>query len=504
MRSGPTTAPRAHRLHLASLFPASDPVVDPSRGPVSARRAVTACSVAGLSAVLALVGVAPARAAVVDTTTASCVDGGGTTWRTEVRWGAAYKPAGSGSSRVAVDFAGWTTNARSVPTDSTVTTYSDGAVSQRLDRTATKDYQNGTSFDARNPANPVSAPGATKITVSVGRDGDGKGSCTATHLQPGKPTTTPPTTGSAAVRTLGTPRSGLGWHSGAWVGGRFNTRTINDFGTWRGRPTDIVTTYSPRDSYSSIMSNTWSITTWEGFQGKLQYGLALIPNDGSGSFSSIAAGKQDQVWRKVAANLEDNGRGDSVVRVGWEVNLPDWRWATTASNAPEFRAAFRRVVQTMRAVAPNLKFDFGIGCGSPLKGGNDRLSALTTLYPGDDVVDIVGCDTYDWWNTHATSDATWGNVLHPSYGPGIEDVVKFARAHGKGASFPEWGLARKENGNGGGDNPYYIEAMFGFFQANRDVVAYECYFDEPDSYIKSSLYGAGQNPRSAAVYRRLW
>ena len=309
---------------------------------------------------------------------------------------------------------------------------------------------------------------------------------------------------TAASRILGVPQSGLAWHSGAWVGGRFTTAELARFGAWRGRSADVVTTYSPRDSYRSLMENTWSIRTWAGFGGKLNYGLAPLPDNGEGSLGSIAAGHQDAVWRRVAHNLEAAGRGDSVVRVGWESNLRDWRWQATTGNAAEFRAAFRRIVTTMRAEAPGLTFEFGVACGSGLSGSTDRLAPLTAVYPGDDVVDLVGCDTYDWWNTHAADDASWSNVLTPAHGPGIADVAAFARAHGKGASYAEWGLATKGNGGGGGDNAYYIRAMHNFFAKNADVVVFECYFDEPASYIANSLYGTSQNPRASATYRDLW
>ena len=58
--------------------------------------------------------------------------------------------------------------------------------------------------------------------------------------------------------------------------------------------------------------------------------------------------------------------------------------------------------------------------------------------------------------------------------------------------------------DGGGDNPYYIRAMYRFFIDNRDVVAFECYFDEPNSVMANSVYGTNQNPNASAVYAELW
>jgi hypothetical protein len=301
---------------------------------------------------------------------------------------------------------------------------------------------------------------------------------------------------------LGTSRSGLPWLSGVWTGGRFSPAEIRGYGSWRGRPIDIVTAYSNRASYERTAKDTWSIDVWKGVPGRLNYGLGILPESGEGSLASIARGDQDRVWRAVAKNLLAAGRGNSIVRIGWEANLSDWRWGVSASNAASFRAAFRQVAKTLRATAPDLVIDFGIGCGPSLRGSSDRLASLSKLYPGDDVVDVISCDIYDWWTTRVRS----GNanpVLKPPHGVGLADLTSFARSHGKLMGIGEWGLARQSNGNGGGDNPRFIKAMADFMNNNADVLAYECYFDEPAKYLKSSL-NTGQNPQAGATYKRLW
>src|SRR5215210_5496814 len=98
-----------------------------------------------------------------------------------------------------------------------------------------------------------------------------------------------PTEESAAERILGVPRSGLAWHSGVWPGGRFDTETLKGFGSWRGRPADVVTAYTPYDSYESMMQEDWSIRVWNGFAGKINYAVAPLPDSGEGSFESIIA-----------------------------------------------------------------------------------------------------------------------------------------------------------------------------------------------------------------------
>jgi hypothetical protein len=114
-------------------------------------------------------------------TTASCMDAGGVMWHTKVRWDPTYQTS-SGSTKVAVDYAGWTSTLGLISTDASVKTYDgSGRLVGTLSRTGTVDYQQGTVYDSRNPVNPVS--GDAKVTIRLGRNGDGYAGCTVTHRQ---------------------------------------------------------------------------------------------------------------------------------------------------------------------------------------------------------------------------------------------------------------------------------------------------------------------------------
>ena len=73
-----------------------------------------------------------------------------------------------------------------MPTDSAVRSYDGaGTLLSTLAWTGPFNYASGTAYRSRNPVNPPSAPGASKVTVTVGVDGDGFGNCTMTFTQPG-------------------------------------------------------------------------------------------------------------------------------------------------------------------------------------------------------------------------------------------------------------------------------------------------------------------------------
>ena len=307
-----------------------------------------------------------------------------------------------------------------------------------------------------------------------------------------------------ARELLGKPRSGGRWFSGIWAGGDTATgERVERFGAWRGAPVDAVTMYPAVESWETIRGSDWHVRTFANTPAMLSYGLPLLPQSSGSQLSDVADGHHDDVVLGIATLLVNEGRPRSIVRVGWEANGSWFPWNATKDTAETYKLAFRRVVQVMRSVAPDLIFDFDIGCGVQLRGQQERLDALTQLYPGDDVVDLIGCDTYDWHGTKAVDEATWAKTIRPADAPGVADVADFARLRGKGLTFPEWGLASPAEG-GAGDNPYFIKKMRGFFEDNADILLLESYFSEPTTSLANSIWEPDQNPRSSETYARLW
>lgn len=307
-----------------------------------------------------------------------------------------------------------------------------------------------------------------------------------------------------ARELLSTPRSGGSWHSGIWAGGDVATgERVERFGKWRGTAVDAITMYPATATWETIKGSDWHIQTFASSPATLSYGLPLLPQAPGSDLAGVAAGSHDDVFRTIASLLVRYERPRTIVRVGWEANGSWFPWNATAETANTYKQAFRRVVQVMRGVAPDLIFDFDIGCGVSLRGQTHKLDALTLLYPGDDVVDIIGCDTYDWHHTKSHDEQSWQLTQRPTDAPGIADVAEFARARGKGLSFPEWGLASPAE-SGVGDNPFFIRKMREFMEANADVMVLESYFSEPSTSLANSIWSPDQNPRSSETYARLW
>jgi Glycosyl hydrolase family 26 len=216
----------------------------------------------------------------------------------------------------------------------------------------------------------------------------------------------------------------------------------------------------------------------------------LFPSELNGSdwLDAGAAGAYEQYARALARNLVAAGLGRSVIRLAHEANDTTGPYALPSSDRglALWRRFWRRTVLAMRSVpGAHFLFDWCIlASGRPIP--------LKKWYPGDDVVDIVGLDAYDGGVPEGVDRWTW-IYRKPD---GIRDVLRFAQAHHKPASLPEWGLEPADADSlGGGDDPAYVDHIADVVKNNR--VAYQSYFYHLDS---ERVFDS--SPLSRAAYRR--
>jgi hypothetical protein len=141
-----------------------------------------------------------------------------------------------------------------------------------------------------------------------------------------------------------------------------------------------------------------------------------------------------------------------------------------------WKTYWRRIVTTMRSV-PGQKFRFDF---SPSRG-RDAVP-WTECYPGDDMVDIVGMDSYD-----QPAGVSFDEQVTEPYG--LQQQVDFAKAHGKPVSYPEWGLFRN------GDNADYMRRMLAWIDEHKPL------YNTLTDYCPHGVWECAANSRSSQVYR---
>ena len=176
---------------------------------------------------------------------------------------------------------------------------------------------------------------------------------------------------------------------------------------------------------------------------------------------------------------------DAYIRPGWEFNLQgSWPWTVDRIGADAFKAGSIDSARGIREGCPQCRVEWNPNTG---QGGVQR---ALEAWPGDQWVDIVGIDAYDWGNEDPMDGpgqlnewAAWAKTK-TGYGPA-----------GVPLSLPEWGAHGKD---GRGDNPRFIADVLAW--AARNNVHMLSYFDEDRPYIANSV-ATGQMPQVGEALR---
>jgi beta-mannanase len=278
---------------------------------------------------------------------------------------------------------------------------------------------------------------------------------------------------------------------------------VEAFSALIGRDVNCVLTYNDVAPDWAAWENPWLIShtdpnqnwaTWKNAVPgrKLIISESLFPkSENAGDWRNAGArGDYDEHARQLARNLIAAGQGDAVIRLAHEAN-GDWYVDNIGDDAHDYArwvAQWRRTVLAMKSV-PGAHFTFD-WCPN----ANYRSIPLANYYPGDDVVDIIGMDTYDSGIPNTTDGASrWSTIYNRRASLG--EAVAFAKAHNKPLSIPEWGVAQTSKAYSGGDNAEYVNGIAKVVRTND--VAYQSYFYAYD--WRSQLE---DGPRSLAAYRK--
>ncbi|MFD4474692.1 hypothetical protein ACFWPU_01045 [Streptomyces sp. NPDC058471] len=283
---------------------------------------------------------------------------------------------------------------------------------------------------------------------------------------------------AAAVKAKTSVVSVVGMYTGYGDFGGISGQAANESLT--GRRMEMATDYLPHDTWSrfnaSVMRSEqldpWRIWRDSRPGSKFVYGLPLLTSSNVGDFSGVVAGTYDSYFTIAGNALVASGHRDAIVMLGWEPNNAGiGAWQAT-SNPSGYISAFQHVVTLLRGITGNA-FKFSL---SSAIGPAGSISAFLDYYPGDSYVDYIGMNIYDvkWMDATVTNAQRWNYIR--TTGMGVDAHATFAASRGKPLVCHEWGLyASGDNYAGGGDNPYFIQEMFAYFQ--RENVAFQSYFD---------------------------
>jgi hypothetical protein len=294
----------------------------------------------------------------------------------------------------------------------------------------------------------------------------------------------------ASSSLASSPSAKLGVYRGAVQPG-----LVADDEAWLGHKVAYALDFFAMDNWSKIEDPGWWLAGWSAsrYKQRMVYAVPLFPAS-RGSLAKGAAGGYNVRFRRLAQRLVSFGQPRAILRLGWEFNGGWYRWAA-ASDPRAFAAYWRQIVTTMRAVpGANFKFDWNLTLGW------EQFPAARA-YPGDAYVDYIGVDAYDqsWISNYRNPVVRWRDMLTRPYG--LLWHRRFAAAHGKPMSYPEWGVTTRPDGHGGGDNPYYVRRMHEWIAANK--VAYHIYFNfnaaDGNHQLRTTEF-----PRSTRAFKRLF
>jgi hypothetical protein len=266
---------------------------------------------------------------------------------------------------------------------------------------------------------------------------------------------------------------------------------ITQFASSTGVAVSVGRTYLPGDSWQDLEGPDGILDPWSAWRAARRDRMLVLnvpmvaPNEPPLSDDAAAAllrqgaeGRFDVHFRKLAERLVARRAADTVIVLGWEMNGTTYS-GRCAPDPAAWKRYWRRIVGAVRSV-PGARFRFDF---APVRGA--QAVPWPQCYPGDDVVDIIGMDSYD-----QRPGRTFSDFVHQPYG--LQAQADFAAAHGKPISFPEWGLFDH------GDNPAYVRAMYEWFSTHD--VAYQSLTD----YCPHGVWGCSANPQAGRVYREVF
>ena len=305
--------------------------------------------------------------------------------------------------------------------------------------------------------------------------------------------------GGGSGRVDGTDETVVPAHAvpfGAFLGSTASADAQRQLSDWlNGARIQVGHTYLPGNTWSDIEGSATLLGPWASWRSAapdrlLVIAVPMLPdNEGHVGDEQVrvllrqgAAGQYDAHFATLSRRLVALGAADAVLTVGWEMN--GTTYTSRCGPDPEaWKAYWRRIVTEMRSVAgQRLRFDF-----APTRGADAH--PWPDCYPGDAVTDVIGMDSYDMAHDDPAAGASFSDYVHEPYG--LLAQVRFAAAHHKPVSYPEWGMY------GQGDDPGYVRQMLQW------ISTHDTMYQTITDYCPHGVWLCSSNPQASRLFQRV-
>jgi beta-mannanase len=185
----------------------------------------------------------------------------------------------------------------------------------------------------------------------------------------------------------------------------------------------------------------------------------------------------DQSWRATANMTSGSAAYQHVV--SWADTLksrsgevflafhhePESSGSKKFGTAEDYKAAFRKIVTIFRARGANNVIFAWQMTGYAFRAAPGEYNYAATWYPGDQYVDVVGADPYNWY-TCGHGRGRWQSLQTL-----VDPVLAFAKAHGKQVVLPEFASMRESR------RPQWIKDAGTYMAAHDNQIAAAFYFN---------------------------
>lgn len=297
--------------------------------------------------------------------------------------------------------------------------------------------------------------------------------------------------------------AGNRWESGASCHGVAS----GAFASWRGSPVTVAGTWN--DASLAVQKEQWSMSSGGEYKNWTESVDNAVGAFWGSNWQAAARGDHDANIRTALQNIYKGWGTKKTVylRYAHEFNGNWYQWKVTPADNEYFKQASIRFYNLVQQELVSKGKDARVAW-APNNGEHNGVNTETS-WPGDQYIDVVAIDYYDWsvLNTQAKWDADFMKRSKSGGPEGIGAWQDFARRHGKPLAFSEWGTS----GAAPTDNPFFIQKMNEFMTANAGSgpgqVIYDVYFNctgyGGSGGEKFQIYPNTTLPQTAAKYKSL-